>query len=112
MKVLLDENVPESVRVALGQLGHQADSIASLRLKGLENGRLYREVAQSYDLFFTKDRDFVRTVRAIDSPAPVKVLLVTIPQEPRGRFTNAFIEAFKRTDWSLYPNGSEWPGPE
>jgi len=32
------ENMPESVRIALGRLGHQVDSVASLRLKGLDNG--------------------------------------------------------------------------
>jgi len=109
MRVLLDENMPESVHVALQELGHQVDSVVSLRLTGLDNGRLYREVAQSYDLCFTKDADFVRIVRTIDRPGSVKVLRVTIPQTPRGRFTGEFIEAFQRTDWSAYPNGSDWP---
>jgi len=84
MRVLLDENMPESVRAALQELGR-------------------------YDLCFTKDADFVRIVRTIDRPGSVKVLRVTIPQTPRGRFTGEFIEAFQRTDWSAYPNGSDWP---
>ncbi|MFQ5804453.1 MAG: DUF5615 family PIN-like protein [Candidatus Methylomirabilales bacterium] len=109
MKVLLDENMPESVRVALRELGYQVDSVASLRLKGLDNGRLYREVAQSYDLFFTKDRNFVGTVRTIDLPASVKVLRVTLAQQSRRRFARMFIEAFQQSDWRAYPNGSEWP---
>ena len=53
MKILLDENLPEGLIEPLGQLGHIVDSVGSLRLKGLENGRLYREVASGYDLFFT-----------------------------------------------------------
>lgn len=44
MRILLDENMPESLRRALGELGHEVDSVASLRLKGLDNGRLYRDV--------------------------------------------------------------------
>ncbi len=85
------------------------DSVVSLRLIGLDNGRLYQEIAQSYDLFFTRDRMFVRTLRTIDAPAPVKVILVRLRQGPRGGYARAFVEAFQRTDWSVYPNGSEWP---
>lgn len=112
MKILLDENMPESLRIALQQLGHRVDSVASLQLKGLDNSRLYREVAQSYDLCFTRDHGFVQAVRAIDRPSPVKVLRVTIPQARGGQFTQAFIQAFHQTDWSAYPNGSDWPRTE
>ncbi len=34
----LDENLPESLLVTLQQLGHQADSVNSLRLKGARRG--------------------------------------------------------------------------
>ncbi len=112
MRILLDENMPESVRHVLREIGHEVDSVASLRLTGLDNGRLYREIAQSYDLFFTRDRPFVRTVRTIDTPVSVKVILVRLRQEPRGRYARAFVEAFQRTNWSAYPNGSEWPATE
>jgi hypothetical protein len=53
--------------------------------------------------------DFVHSVRAIDRPGTVKVLHVTIAQAPRGRFTQAFVDAFRLTDWSRFPNGSDWP---
>ena len=109
MRILLDENMPESLRRALVELGHEVDSVASLRLKGIDNGRLYQDVAQSYDLCFSRDRVFVQSVRAIDRPGTVKVLRVTIAQAPRGRFTQAFIEVFRLTDWSRVPNGSDWP---
>lgn len=109
MRILLDENMPESLRQALSELGHEVDSIASLRLRGLDNGRLYRDVAQQYDLCFSKDRLFVQSVRPIDRPGAVRVLHVTIAQSPRGRFTHKFVEAFRLTDWSRFPNGSDWP---
>jgi uncharacterized alpha-E superfamily protein len=41
MRILLDENMPESVRHALRELGHEVDSVASLHLTGLDNGGLY-----------------------------------------------------------------------
>jgi len=37
MRPLLGENIPESVRRALRSLRHEADSVVSLRLKGLDN---------------------------------------------------------------------------
>ena len=57
MKILLDENLPESLLAALRRLGHQVDSVNSLRLKGIDNGALYRLAAQAYDLCFTKDAE-------------------------------------------------------
>ena len=110
MRVLLDENMPEPVRRALRALGHEVDSVVSLHLKGLDNGRLYREIAQAYDLCFTRDRGFVAYVRALDQPGSVKVIRVTLPQVQGQRFTEEFIRAFERTDWSAYPSGSDWPG--
>ena len=101
--------MPESLRLALSGLGHEVDSVASLRLKGLDNGRLYQDVAQRYDLCFSKDRLFVQSVRAIDRPAAVKVLRVTRAQAPRRRFTDVFVEAFRLTDWSRIQNGGDWP---
>jgi hypothetical protein len=47
VRVLLDENLPEGLVEPLRLLGHTVDSVASLRLKGLDNGRLYREVASA-----------------------------------------------------------------
>jgi len=47
VKILLDENLPESLVAALQRLGHEVDSVNSLRLKGLDNGTLYRQIAQS-----------------------------------------------------------------
>lgn len=46
MKILLDENMPESLVAALERLGHQVDSVNHLKLKGVDNGTLYRQVAR------------------------------------------------------------------
>jgi len=45
LKILLDENMPQSVRRELLRRGQDVDSVATLRLRGLDNGRLYRDVA-------------------------------------------------------------------
>jgi len=52
VKILLDENLPESLLAALERFGHQVDSVNHLKLKGLDNGTLYRQVAKDYDLCF------------------------------------------------------------
>jgi hypothetical protein len=109
VKILLDENLPESLLAALGRLGHQVDSVNSLRLKGIDNGALYRLAAQSYDLCFTRDAGFAHNVRQTQLSASVKVLRVTMRQQRGGLFTDAFIKAFVAADWSHYANGNDWP---
>ncbi len=109
MRIFLDENLPEGLIEPLRLLGHAVDSVASLRLKGLDNGRLYREVASGYDLFFTKDREFATRVSALPKPAPVRVILTVIPQQPEARFVTAFMESFASTDWSTSGPVREWP---
>ncbi|PYN18990.1 MAG: hypothetical protein DMD99_26410 [Candidatus Rokuibacteriota bacterium] len=91
MKILLDENLSEGLIEPLRQLGHIVDSVGSLRLKGLDNGRLYREVASGYDLFFTKDRQFVAQLDAVTEPSSVKVVLTIIRQQPEVQFVAAFM---------------------
>ena len=109
MRILLDENLPESLASALQQLGHQVDTINSLRLKGLDNGTLYREIAQAYDLCFTKDAGFVHNVRQTRAPSSTKLLRVLLPQQPAHQFVHVFVLEFQRTDWSQYENGNDWP---
>ncbi len=108
MKILLDENLPESLLTALQQLGHQVESVNRLRLKSIDNGTLYRQVAQSYDLCFTRDAGF-NNVRQMRQGSQVKVLRVVIPQQRVRVFVDAFIDAFQGSNWTRYQNGSDWP---
>jgi hypothetical protein len=100
--------MPDGLRSSLSLLGHTVDSVASLQLKGLENNRLYREVARGSDLLFTKDREFAAWVRRQD-PVSVKVILTTISQQPEPAFIAAFMAAFRETEWADVEGGSEWP---
>ena len=109
MKILLDENLPESLLAALRRLGHQVDSVNSLRLKGIDNGALHRLAAQAYDLCFTKDAGFAQNVRQSRSPAHVKVLRVAMPQQRGVQFAASFIKAFAVAEWTRYNSGDEWP---
>lgn len=55
MKVCLDEGVPEKVAEYL--LGHEVESVRSLGLKGLKNGRLLAAItASGFGAFITNDK--------------------------------------------------------
>ena len=99
MKILLDENLPEGLIEPLRRLGHVVDSVSSLKLKGLDNGRLYRDVAAAYDLFFTKDREFTARISVLSDPSAVKIVLTVIRQQPEPQFVEAFMATFVTTDW-------------
>ena len=109
MRILLDENLPEGLVEPLRGLGNLVDSVGSLRLKGIDNGRLYREVASQYDLFFTKDREFSARVTGLTAPASVIVVLTVIRQQPEAEFAAEFMAAFRATDWSTSLPVREWP---
>jgi hypothetical protein len=55
--------MPESLAGALEDLGHHVDSVNNLKLKGIDNGTLYRQVAVDYELCFTRDAGFALNVR-------------------------------------------------
>jgi predicted nuclease of predicted toxin-antitoxin system len=109
VKILLDENMPESLLPALERLGHQVHSVNHLKLKGIDNGTLYRQVTGNYDLCFTRDAGFTHNVRQMSAPSQVKVLRVIVRQQRVESFVPAFIDAFLKSDWSRYANGADWP---
>ncbi len=109
MKILLDENLPESLVAELAKLGHDVTSVNRLRLKGVKNGSLYREIAREFDLCFTKDAGFAHMVRHMRRSSAVKVLRVALPQEYAAKFVEIFCGEFVKTDWLKYENGSVRP---
>ena len=109
MKILLDENMPDSLVPALRRLGHQVDSINHLGLKGIADITLYRQIAKDYDLCFSRDVGFAHNARQMREPLAVKLLHVVLSQQRTEHFVPLFDEAFERSDWSNYDNGSDWP---
>lgn len=90
-------------------LGHTVDSVNSLRLKGIDNGTLYKEVAVRYDICFTKDKGFAATVKKFSPGVNAKVLLVVLPQQPEKEFVRLFMEHFQNTGWEELEDGDLWP---
>ncbi|MDR3460513.1 MAG: DUF5615 family PIN-like protein [Verrucomicrobiae bacterium] len=63
MKILLDENLPQKLVAALRAEGHKVESVITLKMQGLDNGRLYKFAIQNFDVCFTRDFGFIHNAR-------------------------------------------------
>ena len=63
MRILLDENLPRKLVPALRAEGHEVELVITLRMQGMDNGRLYQFAIQNFDLCFTRDFGFINNVR-------------------------------------------------
>jgi Domain of unknown function (DUF5615) len=94
VKILLDENMPESLVEALKHLGHRVDSVNHLKLKGLDNGTLYRQIAIM--TFVLPGMLVLPTMfRQMRDPSTVKVLRVVVPQQRTESVVPALSMLFK-----------------
>lgn len=109
MRILLDENLPRKLVDALRGLGHEVESVHTLRLQGLENGRLYAFAIERFALCFTRDFGFAQNARQGKPPANFKLLRVILPQRPQDEFVAGFLTAFQASDLAAYRNGDDWP---
>ena len=109
MRILLDENLPRKLIAALRAAGHPTDSIHTLHLDGVSNGVLGKRVAAHYDVCFTRDEDFTLKARRMKTLPAAKVLRVILPQQSQVLFVAQFMREFRRTNWSEYRNGDDWP---
>jgi predicted nuclease of predicted toxin-antitoxin system len=109
VKILLDENLPRKLVAALRAEGHDVESIHTLKLQGLENGKLYEFARDSFDLCFTRDAGFANNVRQGAPPSRLKLLRVTVQQKPLDEFILDFVSAFRITDWTEFRHGDDWP---
>jgi predicted nuclease of predicted toxin-antitoxin system len=109
VKILLDENLPRKLVAALRAEGHEVESVHTMRMQGLDNGKLYQFAVENFDLCFTRDFGFVSNVRQGKIPAQFKLLRVTLPQKPQDDFIMDFIAAFRATDLKQFHHGDDWP---
>lgn len=109
MKILLDENLPRKLVDALRAEGHEVESVHTLRMQGLDNGRLYQFAVQNFDVCFTRDFGFTHNVRQGQPPEKFKLLRVTLPQKPQDEFIKDFIAAFRAADLQQFQHGDDWP---
>ena len=109
MKIFLDENLPRKLVGVLRAEGHDVESVQTLRLQGLANGKLYEFARESFDLCFTRDGGFANAVRGASGSTRLRLLRVTLPQKPQDEFVLDFLAAFRKTDWEKFGNGEDWP---
>ena len=109
MKILLDENLPRKLVAALRAEGHEVESVLTLRMQGLDNGRLYQFAVQNFELCFTRDFGFVHTIRQGSAPENFKLLRVTLKQKPQDEFISDFITAFRVANLEQFQHGDDWP---
>jgi predicted nuclease of predicted toxin-antitoxin system len=109
VKILLDENLPRKLVAALRAEGHEVESVITLRMQGLDNGKLYQFAIQNFEVCFTRDFGFVNNVRQGKTPEKFKLLRVTLVQKPQDEFIKDFIAAFRSADLSEFQHGDDWP---
>jgi DNA repair protein RadC len=107
VKILLDENMARKLLAALQAEGHEEESIQTLRMLGLDNGTLYRFACESFDLCFTRDLRFARSVK--DSKARLKLIRVTLRQKRQEEFIVDFLDVFRATNFDKLQSGDDWP---
>ena len=109
MKILLDENLPRKLVAALRAEGHEVESVITLRMQGLDNGRLYKFAIQNFEVCFTRDFGFANNVRQGKQPEKFKLLRVTLEQKPQDEFIKDFIKAFHAADLNKFQHANDWP---
>ena len=109
MKILLDENLPQKLVAALRAEGHEVESVITLRMQGLDNGKLYQFAILNFDICFTRDFGFINNVRQGKAPEKFRLLRVTLEQKPQDEFVKGFIAAFCMADLNKFQHGDDWP---
>ena len=88
---------------------HDVESVHTLRLQGLENGKLYEFAREGFDLCFTRDGGLANAARGASTSTRLKLLRVTLLQKPQDEFVLDFLSAFRKTAWVKFGNGDDWP---
>jgi predicted nuclease of predicted toxin-antitoxin system len=109
LKILLDENLPRKLVAALRTEGHTVESVHTLKMDGLDNGRLYKFAAENFDLCFTRDFGFIHNARQAQPSGKCKLLRVVLAQKPQEEFVSDFMAAFRESDFGQYQHGDDWP---
>ncbi len=109
MRILIDENLPRKLVEALRETGHACESVHTLKLQGLDNGRLFTFAIQNFDLCLTRDFGFAHNAAQAAVPMDFRLVRVSLPQQRQELFVAEFMVHFHRTDWSTVRNGTDWP---
>ena len=85
------------------------ESVITLRMQGLDNGKLYQFAIQNFEVCFTRDFGFANNVRQGKPPDKFKLLRVTLAQKPQDAFIVDFITVLRTSDLNKFQHGDNWP---
>jgi hypothetical protein len=94
---------------SLRTTNHFVESVHTLKMDGLDNGKLYKFAVEKFDLCFTRDFGFIHNAKQAQTPHQFKLLRVVLPQKPQDEFVSDFMTAFGKSDFDRYGHGDDWP---
>ena len=101
--------MPVKLSGRLKEAGHDAQTVRSLKMIGIDNGTLFAHAVREFDLCFTRDADFAKRAREAKVPAKLKLLRVILEQKAEARFIDDFMRSFLASNWEDYKSGDAWP---
>jgi predicted nuclease of predicted toxin-antitoxin system len=90
VKILLDENLPGKLVAALRAEGHEVESVITLRMQGLDNGKLYQFAIENFEVCFTRDFGFANNVRQGKAPGEIQIASRDAGSKAAGRIHQGF----------------------
>jgi predicted nuclease of predicted toxin-antitoxin system len=103
MNIKLDENLPARLIAILSRLGHQTDTVASERLTGQADPRIWNAARETGRFLITQDLDFSDIRRFVPGTHP-GILLVRLRQPGRNALLHR-VQAIFQTE-----RVDEWKG--
>jgi hypothetical protein len=85
-RILRENPARRELAAALRAESHAAESIHTLKMQGLDNGKLYRFALDNFEVCFTRDFGFINNIRQGPVPEKFKLLRVTLD---KNRKTNS-----------------------
>ncbi len=101
MRIKLDENLPESLLLALQALGHDADNVRSEGIEGQDDDTVWQAAQSDGRFLVTQDLDF-SDIRRFTPGTHAGLLLVRLPNAGSRELTRALGELFREPaveDW-------------
>jgi len=109
LRILLDENLPRNSSLHCAQKVTRSNPFTHSGCR-VWTTRNFTEFAQaSFDLCFTRDSGFANIVRQRSKPTRLKLLRVTLQQNPQDEFVLDFVSAFRVSNWGKLSHGDDWP---
>ncbi len=102
MKIKLDENIPRSVVPALGQLGHDIDTVEREGLVGHSDAEVWDAAQAGRRFLITQDLDF-SDIRKFKPGTHEGLLLLRLRLPGRSALAARLLSVFRSPDTATWP---------